>query len=52
MEEAYRDPDQRAISSYDDVREVRTRWFGDHAITVVVDLADGRVVTAWISPRR
>jgi hypothetical protein len=43
----YDDPDARRESSHDTYREVRTRWFGDQGICVVVDQADGRVVTVW-----
>jgi hypothetical protein len=28
-------------------REIRTRWFRETAIEVVVDTIDGRVVTTW-----
>jgi len=47
MEEAYVDPDVTRPSTRDDVREIRTRWFGEAAIEVVVDTIDGRVVTTW-----
>ena len=47
MEEAYVDPDVTRPSMRDDSREIRTRWFGEAAIEVVVDTIDGRVVTTW-----
>lgn len=40
-------PDETRPSLHDDEREVRTRYFGDRAIEVVVDTIDGRVVTVW-----
>ncbi len=47
MEETYVDPDLTRPSVHDEVREIRTRWFGESAIEVVVDTIDGRVVTTW-----
>jgi hypothetical protein len=47
MEAAYVDPDLTRPSAHDELREIRTRWFGDGAIEVVVDTIDGRVVTTW-----
>ncbi len=47
MEETYLDPDLTRASAHDEIREIRTRWFGDMAIEVVVDTIDGRVVTTW-----
>ena len=41
------DPDDRRDSDHDDLREIRTRWFGDAGVVVVVDIEDGRVVTVW-----
>jgi hypothetical protein len=43
----YEDPDSRRGSSHEADREVRTRWFGEQGICVVVDRADDRVVTVW-----
>jgi len=43
----YDDPDTRGDSSHDPDREIRTRWFGDQGVCVVVDRSDGRVVTVW-----
>lgn len=43
----YEDPDDTRSSDHDELREIRTRWFGDEAIEVVVDTLDGRVVTVW-----
>lgn len=45
--EAYADPDDTRASDHDSLRQIRTRWFGDHGIEIVVDLSDGRVVTVW-----
>ena len=47
MEAAYVYPDLTRPSAHDELREVRTRWFGETAIEVVVDTIDGRVVTTW-----
>ncbi len=44
---AYDDPDVARPSEHDELRDVRTRWFGDEGIEVVVDTTDGRVVTVW-----
>ena len=43
----YEDPDSREPSEHDELREERTRWFGDHGLTAVVDVDDGRVVTVY-----
>jgi hypothetical protein len=43
----YEDPDERRPSAHDELREVRTRWFGEAGIEIVVDTDDGRVVTVW-----
>lgn len=50
MEAAYVDPDNVRPSLHDEEREIRTRWFGNDAVEVVVDTIDGRVVTAWRKP--
>lgn len=34
-------------SNDDELREIRTRWFAEQGIEVVVDVYDGRVVTVW-----
>lgn len=47
IELAYDDPDSVRPSEHDALREIRTRWFGDEGLEVVVDLDDGRVVTIW-----
>ena len=47
IEQAYLWPDATRPSSHDDEREIRTRFFGERAIEVVVDTIDGRVVTTW-----
>lgn len=44
---AYDDPDVKRSSEHDELREIRTRWFGHEGIEVVVDESDGRVVTVW-----
>lgn len=44
---AYDDPDDIRASSHDELREIRTRWFGGAGVAVVVDVEDGRVVTVW-----
>jgi hypothetical protein len=49
---AYEDPDSRVPSEEDPEREIRTRWFGDEGLSVVVDTADGRVVTVWRRGRK
>ncbi len=43
----YDEPDERSASSHDELRELRTRWFGERGLVVVVDTDDGRVVTVW-----
>ena len=42
---AYDDPDATRPSDRDELREIRSRWFGDEGIEVVVDTDDLRVVT-------
>jgi hypothetical protein len=44
---AYDDPDATRRSDHDDLREIRSRWFGEEGIEVVVDTDDLRVVTVW-----
>jgi len=48
----YEDPDSIRPSEDDDLREIRTRWFAEQGIEVVVDVYDGRVVTVWRKGRR
>jgi len=48
----YGDPDSIRQSEHDELREIRTRWFGDEGIEVVVDTTDGRVVTVWRRGRK
>jgi hypothetical protein len=43
----YEDPDDVRPSDHDDLREIRSRWFGDAGLEVVVDTDDLRVVTVW-----
>lgn len=43
----YEDPDSIRPSDDDELREIRTRWFVEQGIEVVVDVYDGRVVTVW-----
>ncbi len=47
IQETYEDPDDTRSSEHDELREIRTRWFGEEGIEFVVDVEDGRVVTAW-----
>jgi hypothetical protein len=44
---AYDDPDAVRPSDHDETRDIRTRWFGEEGIEVVVDTDDLRVVTVW-----
>lgn len=50
--QAYDDPDERRASEHDELREVRTRWFGEEGVAVVVDSDDGRVMTVWRRGRK
>jgi hypothetical protein len=43
----YEDPDSVRRSEQDELREIRTRWFAEEGVEVVVDIYDGRVVTVW-----
>jgi hypothetical protein len=43
----YEDPDDARPSDHDDVREIRTRWFANLGLEVVVDTDTGRVITVW-----
>ena len=43
----YEDADTLRPSDDDELREIRTRWFAEQGIEVVVDVYDGRVVTVW-----
>lgn len=45
--QTFQDPDDIRRSDHDDLREIRTRWFGDEGIEIVVDTLDSRVVTVW-----
>ena len=47
IRQTYEDPDTSRPSDDDELREIRTRWFGEQGIEVVVDVDDGRVVTVW-----
>ena len=47
MEAIYADPDDVRPSSHDPHREIRGRWFAGSRVEIVVDMIDGRVVTAW-----
>jgi anti-sigma factor ChrR (cupin superfamily) len=44
---AYEDPDSAWPSDLDELREIRTRWFGAGGVETVVDVDDGRVVSVW-----
>ncbi len=48
----YEDPDSLRPSEDDELREIRTRWFAEQGIEVVVDVYDGRVVTVWRTGRK
>ena len=43
----YEDHDDMRPSDDDDLREIRTRWFGEEGVEVVVDTDDGRIVSVW-----
>ncbi len=47
IKQTYEDPDSIRPSEDDELREIRTRWFAEQGIEVVVDVYDGRVVTVW-----
>ncbi len=47
IRQTYDDPDSTRSSTHDELREIRTRWFGEQGIEVVVDVDDRRVVTVW-----
>jgi len=47
IRQTYEDPDTSRPSDDDELREIRTRWFAEQGIEVVVDVDDGRVVTVW-----
>jgi len=47
IKQTYEDPDSIRPSDDDELREIRTRWFAEQGIEVVVDVYDGRVVTVW-----
>jgi hypothetical protein len=52
VEDTYLWPDEARPSHHDEEREVRTRYFGDEVIELVVDRIDGRVITAWRKGRK
>jgi len=43
----YDDPDETYPSDHDELREVRSRWFGTQGVEVVVDIDNDRVITVW-----
>lgn len=43
----YEDHDDMRPSDHDSLREIRTRWFGEEGVEVVVDTDDGRNVSVW-----
>ena len=47
VQQTYEDPDSIRPSEDDELREIRTRWFVEQGIEVVVDVHDGCVVTVW-----
>ena len=52
IKQTYEDPDSIRPSEDDELREIRTRWFIEHGIEVVVDVFDGRIVTVWRKGRK
>lgn len=44
---AYDDPDEVFPSDHDELREIRSRWFGTQGVEVVVDVDSDRVITVW-----
>jgi hypothetical protein len=48
----YDDPDTVRPSEDDELREIRSRWFADQGVEIVVDIWDGRVVTVWRKGRK
>ena len=43
----YDDPDESRQSGHDELREIRSRWFGARGLQIVVDIDNGRVITVW-----
>ncbi len=43
----YDDADDVRQSDHDELREIRSRWFGEQGIEIVVDTDNRRVVTVW-----
>jgi hypothetical protein len=43
----YDDPDESRQSDHDELREIRSRWFGGRGLEIVVDIDNGRVITVW-----
>jgi hypothetical protein len=43
----YDDADDVRQSDHDELREIRSRWFGEQGIEIVVDIDNRRVVTVW-----
>jgi hypothetical protein len=48
----YEDPGSIRPSEHDELREIRTRWFADEGVEIVVDVYDGRVVIVWRKGRK
>ena len=47
IQEAYESADEIRASDHDELREIRSRWFGEEGIELVVDTDDGRIVSVW-----
>lgn len=47
IRQTYEDHDDKRPSDHDDLREIRTRWFGEEGVEVVVDTVDGPIVSVW-----
>lgn len=49
IEEVYRDPDETRPSETAPDREIRSRRYDGQVLEIVVDLADGSVVSVWMT---
>lgn len=45
--QTYEDPDDVRPSGHDELREVRSRWFGEQGLEIVVDTDTGQIITVW-----
>ena len=48
----YDDADDVRPSDHDELREIRSRWFGGQGIEIIVDIDNRRVVTVWRRSQR